>query len=379
MGFKIDQQGPMDPFAGAPPRSPGSVRRTSHLDHVRDHGAIGSARITGAARELRTTRDGVVIGGEVRVEARAHATENRLELLVAEPPDPRLGQLLGERLGGGFRARLTEVLDGDDDRSSLLHLLLDDLPGANLVSGYALQRRNAETSSELELTVERLERMVDICAGWTMDASLMRGVSEEHMMPTPVGPVAPDLGRPDDPWAWHDMPATLPAHGMRRRRRIDLVPGDDDATARFDAHFRDSYFSPYGALGERVDPLEDGDADGLRLVESVLHEYTVTGELDLASAEIRTVRTDARVLPWRECTAAVASTRRIPGMALSELRARVRNELTGAGTCTHLNDLFRTLADLEAMVPPHLRPLDGGSRVTRSVDDPELRRAADRA
>jgi hypothetical protein len=374
MGFKIDQQGPTDPFAGTPPRSPGSVRRTSHLDHVRDHGPTGAARITGAARELRTTRDGAVIDGEVALEARAHAPENRLELLVAEPPDPRLEQLLGERLGGGFRARLTEVLDGDDDRSSLLHLLLDDLPGANLVSGYALQRRNAETSDELELTVERLERMIDVCAGWTMDASLMRGVSEEHMMPTPVGPVAPDLGRPDDPWAWHDMPATLPAHGMRRRRRIDLVPGDDDTTARFDAHFRDSYFSPYGALDEPAVPWEDGD-DGLRVVESVLHEYTVNGVLDLASAEIRTVRTDARVLPWRECPAAVASSGRIPGMALSELRARVRNELTGAGTCTHLNDLFRSLADLEAMAPPHLRPLDGGARVTPSGDDSLLRRA----
>jgi hypothetical protein len=378
MGFKIDQQGPTDPVAGTPPRTPGSVRRTSHLDHVREHGATGSARITGAARELRTTRDGAVIGGEVTVEARAHATENRLELLVAEPPDPRLRQLLGERLGGGFRARLTEVLDGDDDRSSLLHLLLDDLPGANLVSGYALQRRNAETSSELELTVERLERMVDICAGWTMDASLMRGVSQDHMMPTPIGPVAPDLGRPDDPWAWHDMPATLPAHGMRRRRRIDLVP-EDDTTARFDAHFRDSYFSPYGALGEPAVPLDDGADDGPRLVESVLHEYTVTGELDLVTAEIRTVRTDARVLPWRECAAAVASTGRIPDMALGDLRARVRDELTGAGTCTHLNDLFRSLADLEAMASPHLRPLDGGARVTQSGDDSERRRAADPA
>jgi hypothetical protein len=361
MGFKIDQQGPTDPFAGTPPRAPGSVRRTSHLDHVRDDGATGTARITGAARELHTTHDGVVIGGEVSVRARAHATENRLELVAAEPSDPRLAQLLGELLGGGLRARLTEVLDGDDDRSSLLHLLLDDLPGASLVSGYALQRRNAETSSEMELTVERLERMVDICAGWTMDASLMRGVSEDHMMPTPVGPVAPDLDRADDPWAWHEMPASLPAHGMRRRRRIDLTPGDDDTTARFDAHFRDSYFSPYGALGEPVGSVARvlAGADGQPLVESVLHEYTVSGELDLPRAVIGAVRTEARVLPWRECTDAVASTERIPGMALSELRARVRNELTGAGTCTHLNDLFRSLADLEAMTP-HLRAVDGG-------------------
>jgi hypothetical protein len=297
-----------------------------------------------------------------------------LELLAADPSDPRLGQLLGERLGGGFRARLAEVLDGNDDRSSLLHLLIDDLPGANLVSGYALQRRSAETGSEFELTVAGLERMVDICAGWTMDASLMRGVSEEHMMPTPVGPVAPDLDRPGDPWAWHDMPASLPAHGMRRRRRIDLTPGDDGTTARFDAHFRDSYFSPYGALGRPA----GADTDGRQLIETVLHEYTAAGVLDLTTAEIRTVRTEARVLPWRECTAAVASTERLPGMALSELRARVRRELTGAGTCTHLNDLFRSLADLEAMTP-HLRAVDGGPRVTRSTDDPQDRRAADPA
>ena len=57
----------------------------------------------------------------------------------------------------------------------------------------------------------------------------------------------------------------------------------------------------------------------------------------------------------------------------------LRDELTGAGTCTHLNDLFRSLADLEAMASPHLRPLDGGARVTQSGDDSERRRAADPA
>ena len=37
------------------------------------------------------------------------------------------------------------------------------------------------------------------------------------------------------------------------------------------------------------------------------------------------------------------------GVTLDELAARVREELKGATTCTHLNSTLRTLADLNAL------------------------------
>jgi hypothetical protein len=51
-----------------------------------------------------------------------------------------------------------------------------------------------------------------------------------------------------------------------------------------------------------------------------------------------------------ECPGAVASAGRLVGMRLAELRTWVRREMTGASTCTHLNDTLRSLADVSALV-----------------------------
>ena len=37
-------------------------------------------------------------------------------------------------------------------------------------------------------------------------------------------------------------------------------------------------------------------------------------------------------------------------MTLPELHSRVRRELHGTGTCTHLNDLLRSIADAESLL-----------------------------
>jgi hypothetical protein len=57
-----------------------------------------------------------------------------------------------------------------------------------------------------------------------------------------------------------------------------------------------------------------------------------------------------RVLPWQECPGAIGSATRVRGMTLRELRARVRGEFVGTGTCTHLNDTLRCIADLDALL-----------------------------
>ena len=40
----------------------------------------------------------------------------------------------------------------------------------------------------------------------------------------------------------------------------------------------------------------------------------------------------------------------ITGMTLPQLHSRVRHELHGTGTCTHLNDLLRSVADAGSLI-----------------------------
>jgi hypothetical protein len=124
--------------------------------------------------------------------------------------------------------------------------------------------------------------------------------------------------------------AALPHHGMRRRRRIDAHAADAGRVS-IDAMFRDTYVR----------------SDG---VETIIHEYTLDVVVDAETGIIVESRATPRVLPWQECPGAVASAGRITGMTLHDLHFRVRQELSGTSTCTHLNDLLRSVADAEALI-----------------------------
>ena len=65
---------------------------------------------------------------------------------------------------------------------------------------------------------------------------------------------------------------------------------------------------------------------------------------------IEHLEVDARVLPWDTCPAAVASAPALDGTPVRDLPARVRAELVGPSTCTHLNSTVRSLADVAALV-----------------------------
>ena len=115
----------------------------------------------------------------------------------------------------------------------------------------------------------------------------------------------------------------------------------------FDSHFRDSYRDEHGT-------------------ETVLHEYLVDGWLDEGVPSIGGAQAEARVLPWIECPAAVASAERMAGRPLAELRRCARSPSSSStGTCTHLNDMFRFLSDLFRCSgwPTCRPPLTGGSTV----------------
>ncbi|MCT7658584.1 DUF2889 domain-containing protein [Mycobacterium deserti] len=321
MPFVSDIVGPQHPVRTDAPLAAGALRRTSTID---THPAgPGASHVDLRARDVAAAGDGVNVLGDVRV--RAHLAERVIEDIGSTPPDVRLAQLLGNRIGPGFRATVATLLPDEVARSSLLHLLLDDWVGAALVAGYSVQHAAIVAGVEEKLPAGTADRMAGICAGFAPQASLVGYARRNGTIPSVHGPVAPPIGaaglHPVEP---------LRAHGMRRLRRLDLCPVDE-SSAQFDAHFRDSHV----------------DGDG---VETIVHEYTVAGSVQTSTRTVTAVTADVRVLPWQECPQAIGSAARIRGMTLGEMRERIRREFVGTSTCTHLNDTLRAIADLDALL-----------------------------
>ena len=144
MEFLPEAAGPHNPILVTTERPAGSVRRTTNIDTTRPDGLRADARVDARARDVRTKADGTT---DVVGEAWLRATVSPQQMLLSittSPEVPALQQLLGGSVGSGFRSRVIEVLRGaathESEAGSLLYLLLDDLPGATLVSGYVLLR-----------------------------------------------------------------------------------------------------------------------------------------------------------------------------------------------------------------------------------------------
>ena len=341
MLFLPEAGGPSDPVSATIDRRPDSVRRSSTIDTARPDGFQGDLVMTARARDLRTVSDATsLVINQVDLSLRVDGSNRQVVSIACSPALPGLDQLVGCPVGPGFRSRVNEACPGEREAGTLLHLLLDDLPGAALVSGYSAQRagvldqprgRPEDAVGSTSVLARMMASHDDLCAGWAHEGTLMVAVRSTGEIPVSLGPPAPSLERHDDLIAWHAMPP-LPPHAMRRRRRLDVMaPSGSEETHRFDAHFRDSHMDQDGA-------------------EWVVHEYSATGTFDIAGGTVLDIGAEARVLPWMECPGAVASAERLSGMAIAELRTRVRGEFTGISTCTHLNDTLRSLGDLEVLV-----------------------------
>ncbi len=264
------------------------------------------------------------------------AEAQRVTMITASPAVAGLDRLVGRSASTGFRGAIDDVIAGQDLVGLPLYQLLDDLPVATLISGYAPQHACAQAGSPIDdatrAPIQRtapaglaMLQQADLCAGWKAGGTIMQGFAE-NKPPVVTGPDAPSLDDGDDPWAWHAFPGPLPAQSMRRRRRIDVTPDADCVTCSVDAHFRDSYVDDEG--------------------ETVVHEYTLEARVDTRDQVVLEAEATPRVLPWFECPEAVASAGRLAGRTLADLRPGVRAEFLGATTCTHLNDMFRALADV---------------------------------
>ncbi len=293
---------------------------------LRPDGVAGALLLRGRARDLRTDAAGrAEVLAVATLEARVAAAARRelLEIRTA-PEEPAAAKLIGTPASTGFRAVVDEAMPWQREARTLLYLLLDDLPVATLVSGYATQ---VAQRAPTRVDRSRLLQQPDLCAGWRTGATILSEIEQTGHVPVVTGADAPPLARRDDPVAWHPLDP-LPDHSMRRHRRLDLLR-DGDAIA-VDVLFRDSHMAPGGR-------------------ETIVHEYTVQARLDPGSLEITGIEATPQVLPWVECSLAAASALEIAGRSTRGLRPHVRAELTGPATCTHLNDTLRSLEDVVAL------------------------------
>lgn len=274
--------------------------------------------LTGTARDLVTRADATtVVAGTARISANV-GIDRRLVALSTDPVEAGSAMLIGHLVGSGFRRALATSLPSHANRGTLLHLLLDDLPVAVLVSGRSLlQTALADGVAEPRPPLPR----PDICAGWRTGGSAMLALSGGTATRA-IGPAAAAVQVPGDALSWHRMEPLMTGE-MRRCRRIDVTSGD---VLHIDAAFRDTYV----------------DAGG---VERVLHEYSVIVDAVPSTLEIRFIEATPHTLPYSECVDAAVTATVARGAQLPLLRNRVEQSLFGPASCTHLNDLLRSLAD----------------------------------
>jgi hypothetical protein len=304
------------PQSQTPARIPGAIRRSSHIGvQTADHGS--DLLVHGAVRDVLTAGDG---SGHVVASASVDcvvAPDRSVSSITSDPAETRLPNLVGKVAHRGWRAAAREVVDDDSPLSSLL----DDVPIALLLSSYGALRQG---TLDLAGVQPLMMRMRNLCAGWAEGATPMRMMDAGLQMPLPGVVPVPTLSD-TDPLAT-ELRLPLALGEVRRTRRLDVLPGP--ATVVY-ADFRDSWRAPTGDVG-------------------VLHEYVVTVSV-AADGVIVAIEAEPRVLPYDECTLAAASPQRLVGQSIGEVAAHVR-ATAGTHTCTHLDDLLRTLATVPALL-----------------------------
>jgi hypothetical protein len=320
------QAGPHRPVPTTPPLSPQSARRTWSLDVTYPDGLDRDVVADIRGRDVRVDAGGAI---DVRDElaARIHiaALGNEIVAVDASRTNMAMDALVGAEMRGGFGRRVAELFPEHGTRRSLCYSALEDLAGALLVSGYA-HLHDGLIPQTREMTELAASIQSDICIGWAADGPVIATMREHGYNPVPIGPDAPGLGGTDAD-GWHDLPP-LRAPTVRRMRRLDVLAPTEAGARRIGEHFRDSYAS----------------ADR----ETVMHEYLVDAEVD-PTGRVTSIVVDPRVLPWRECPGAASGAQRIVGSMLADLPKRIRRDLVGATTCTHLNSTLRTLADAHSL------------------------------
>jgi hypothetical protein len=287
------------------------------VDTLRPEGLDGPRLIQARARDVIGAAGGIRTLRQVDLAAGLDPWNRALWFKVDGRP---VDSLEGVLVGAGFRHKAMERFPDERAGDSPLWTLLDDLPTGAMVSNYV----RLYSGFQPPWVAEGRAPKADICSGWRTEGTLVRDSLKTGRQVVTPGPSAPDLGAE----GWHAL-EPLAKLGGRRRRRLDLDLGE---VIRVEAFFRDAMAS--GDAGEDV----------------VIHEYGVNAEIDRATLEVLSAKATPHVLPYIECPAAAASAGRIVGMKLGDLRDRIRAEFVGVSTCTHLNDMLRSLEDVAGLL-----------------------------
>ncbi len=325
--------GPHRPLPDTPAQAPRSTRRTTTTDTLRPDGPRGLATaVVLRGQDRRLGPDGDLVE-EHNVDLRLALDPLTAEITAIEgDPDEVAGleALVGVSVRGGFGRVVATVLGDELALRTLRASMLEDLPGAVLVSGYAPLRAGAIRVSAGGGR-DMAAHQGDICIGWAAGGEMHTVLTDHDNVAVPMGPPAPDLAGEGD---WHDDPP-LTVGTVRRRRRLDVGPSPDGSGWLLtESHLRDTYRS----------------VDGDEVEEMVLHEYVVRSLVGV-DGRFLAVEVDPRTLPWRECVGGASSAQALVGVSLDEVAARARTELVGPTTCTHLTSTLRSLADVHALIP----------------------------
>jgi Protein of unknown function (DUF2889) len=289
----------------------------------------------GTGRDLLTDASNTPI---ILAQAENTVTVDYSERLVSaiEIPSADRGQhdaaqqLIGVPTTGKLRKMLGIYLPEEVSSGSLLAQLIDDVPAAALIAGSSLFRQGLIEPSH---DSEKRRPQVDVCTGWSSGGVMAQAIIENSIPYMGEGPLAPSVLSDTDPLAWHESPP-LSLGAMRRHRRLDITrldAGIDSSDGyALDIFFRDSFVEPDGR-------------------QSVVHEYAITGTLD-SQGVITAIVATPHVIPGPECPGAAASAQRVIGLPLCDIRAHVTAEFSGLSTCTHLNDMLRSLGTMSTFL-----------------------------
>ena len=193
---------PARPVATRPPRRPGSVRRSSHVDMSWPEGIPGDPGavlvLEAAARDVVTSTEGIgrIVG---EADLRTTLAPDRLVTGVQADPDPGgLETLVGLRAASGWRAAARQLVP--DGLLSPLGLLFDEVPIAVLLSFYAGLRAGRVGGAINAGSMSA--HMRDLCAGWATGATPMRSLDVGDGVPLPV--LVPVPGDPGDDHRGHE-------------------------------------------------------------------------------------------------------------------------------------------------------------------------------
>jgi hypothetical protein len=283
--------------------------------------------LKGRARDLLTSRRGEP---EVLQSSDLYAVTGRerdIRSIESEPSAAGLERLVGSRAGGGLRSSIARELPDEVAQGTPLYLLLDDLAGSTLISGFAFLRWSDHVPAIKDRLAKAPRRIMrDTCSGFRDGASSL--LTDGSISPLRQNTARPGpLADPRDPLGWHALD-DHPEIAMRRARRIDVW--DEDEILGIDAMFRDSCWDPGGT-------------------EVVIHEYQMMARADRATGTLLSVEALPRVLPYVECPGAAPNASWMAGTDLRDMRTAVLDRLRATDCCTHLNDGLRSLAEVPVL------------------------------